>query len=126
MEEEEEKIEEEYGTLEVTWGEVFRLRRGKFDLPANGGPGGLGIFRVLNFAEAEDGRQQVVAGDSFVAAVEFSNPVRAEVLLSYGNSSDPDSPHYGDQLELFARKQLRPAWLTRKDVEENLALKEVF
>jgi acyl-homoserine-lactone acylase len=61
-----------------------------------------------------------------VALVEFSQPVRAKALLSYGNASQPGSPHRGDQLTLFARKQLRPIWRTRKEIEAQVELTEVL
>ena len=114
-----------FGSLDVPWGDVYRLRVGGRDLPASGGPSRLGIFRSLEFAPEKDGRFRALFGDSFVALVEFSQPVRAKALLSYGNASQPDSPHRGDQLALFARKQLRPVWRTRKEVEANLESREV-
>ncbi len=120
------KIEATYGALDVAWGDVFRLHYGDTDLPANGGPGSLGIFRVLDFVQSEAGRFQLVNGDTYVAAIEFSNPVRAMVLTSYGNATQPNSPHVGDQLELFARKELRPVWRSRKEVEAHLALRKEF
>ncbi len=115
-----------FGSLDVPWGEVFRLRIGERDLPASGGPSRLGIFRSLEFAPDKDGRFRALFGDSFVALVEFSEPVRAAALLSYGNASQPDSPHRGDQLALFARKQLRPVWRTRKEIEAHLESREVL
>ena len=115
------KMRADFGTLAVPWGEVARLRSGDRDLPASGGPGGLGIFRVLSGRPDPDGRFRVLSGDSFVAAVEFSDPVRAQVLLSYGNSSQPGSPHVGDQLELLSQQRLRPAWRTRAEVEAHRA-----
>lgn len=119
-------VEEEHGALDVAWGDVYRLRRGQIDLPANGGPGGLGIFRVLYFAPEEGGHGRAVAGDSYVAIIEFSDPIQAETLLSYGNSSQPGSPHNGDQLELFAKKELRPVWRTREEIEAHLEERETF
>jgi acyl-homoserine-lactone acylase len=121
-----EQQEERYGSLDTPWGDVFRLRAGGRDLPANGGPGMLGILRVIGFAPAEDGRFRAAGGDSFVAAVEFSDPVRARVSLAYGNSSQPGSPHGTDQLELASRKELRPAWRTRDEVEANLESRQVI
>ena len=117
-------VEERHGRLDVAWGEVHRLRLGKWDLPANGGPGALGIFRVVNYRPDGDGTATAAGGDSFVSVVEFGDPVRAEVLLSYGNASQPGSPHVGDQLELFARKELREAWVSREEIEANLELRE--
>lgn len=115
-----------FGALDVPWGEVYRLRAGGRDLPASGGPSRLGVFRSLEFAPEKDGRFRALFGDSFVALVEFSQPVRAKALLSYGNASQPGSPHRGDQLVLFARKQLRPVWRTRKEIEAHLESTEVL
>lgn len=120
------KVEADYGRLDVPWGEVYRLRRDAVDLPANGGPGALGIFRVAGFEPAADKRFAAVGGDTYVAAIEFSNPVRALALLSYGNASQPGSPHRTDQLTLFARKQLRPVWRTRQDIEAHLESRKIF
>ena len=68
----------------------------------------------------------MVAGDSYYAVIEFSNPVKARVLTAYGNATQPHSPHVGDQLELFAQKAMRPVWRTRGEIEENLEHQEVF
>ena len=115
-----------FGSVDVPWGEVYRLRIGERDLPASGGPSRLGVFRSLEFAPEKDGRFRALFGDSFVALVEFSQPVRAKALLSYGNASQSNSPHRGDQLALFARKQLRPVWRTRKEIEAHLESREVL
>lgn len=115
-----------FGALDVPWGDVYRLRIAGRDLPASGGPSRLGVFRSLEFAPEKDGRFRALFGDSFVALVEFCQPVRAKVLLSYGNASQPGSPHRGDQLVLFARKQLRPVWRTRKEIEAHLESTEVL
>ncbi|BAZ20933.1 peptidase S45, penicillin amidase [Kalymmatonema gypsitolerans NIES-4073] len=120
------KVEKAYGQLDVPWGEVFRLKHENVDLPANGGDGDLGIFRVLNFAPSEKGHFLPVAGDSYVAAIEFSQPVKAMALTSYGNSSQPGSPHTVDQLPLFARKELRPVWRSQDEITAHLEERKVF
>jgi acyl-homoserine-lactone acylase len=61
-----------------------------------------------------------------VAAVEFSDPVQARVLLTYGNASQPDSPHIGDQLTLSAKGEMRTAWRTREEIEANLEARETL
>lgn len=118
------QVKTTYKALDIPWGEVFRLRYGQVDLPANGGYGDLGIFRTLDFAPAAGNRFQAVKGDAFVAAIEFSNPVKAKVLNSYGNATQPDSPHVGDQLELFAQQALRPVLRSRQEIQDSLVLLE--
>jgi acyl-homoserine-lactone acylase len=109
-----------YGALDRPWGEVMRLKLGAVDLPASGGPGRLGVFDVIDFAAADHGTRSANFGASYVALVSFDQPARAKVLLSYGSSSQPGSPHASDQLPLLARQQLRDAWRTRAAVEANL------
>ena len=101
------RVEEAYGRLDVAWGEVHRLRRDSLDLPANGAPGGLGVFRVVGYDRTEDGTRVAAFGDSFVATVEFADPPRAFALIGYGNASRSGSAHRTDQLPLFADQELR-------------------
>ncbi|HVQ29896.1 MAG TPA: acylase [Vicinamibacteria bacterium] len=119
-------VEKSWGHLDVPWGDVYRLRRDSVDLPANGGSGSLGIFRVTGYQKAKDGRYSAVGGDSYVAAIEFATPVRARALLGYGNWSQPGSKHRTDQLELYSKKELRPVWRTRAEVEAHLEKREAF
>jgi acyl-homoserine-lactone acylase len=121
-------VRERYGTLEVAWGDVYRLQRDTLDLPASGGPGEAGVFRVLDFAPlaADSTRFAAVGGDSYILAVEFAEPVRAMTLLAYGNASQPGSPHRTDQLALYARHELRPVWFTRAEVLPHVLLREAF
>ncbi len=113
-------VQQRYGSIDVPWGNVYRLRGGGHDFPGNGGSGQLGIFRVVGYRPSDDGTYTGVRGDSYVAMIEFSDPVRARVLLTYGNATQPHSPHAWDQLELFSQKAFREAWLTREDVEAHL------
>ena len=118
------KVESDHGALDVAWGDVYRLQGNGLDLPANGGGDPWGIFRATFYRRTGDGHFVAVGGDTYVAAVEFADPVRARVLLTYGNATQPHSPHLYDQLKLFAHKELREAWLTRAEVETHLELRE--
>jgi acyl-homoserine-lactone acylase len=107
-----------FGALNVPWGEVMRIAP---DLAGRGGPGDpLGIFQVVSYAPGSQGFR-AVHGDSWVAAIEFTpRGPRGKVLMSYGNATQPGSPHDGDQLPLLARGEMRPLWFTREEVERNL------
>ncbi len=114
------------GGIDIPYGKAFRLRIGKYDLPASGSFDVVGTFRTLTFMQDKDLRFKAVHGDSYIAVIEFSQPVHATVLLSYGNATQPNSSHLGDQLELFSRKELREAWLTRPVIEAHLEDKITF
>ncbi|MCX6597033.1 MAG: penicillin acylase family protein [Acidobacteria bacterium] len=112
-----------YGRADAPWGDYRRLKRGATDLPASGGPGALGAFRVLNFAGTQPSRSTMM-GDTFVLMAEFGG--RAVAVTSYGNSSQPGSKHSEDQLPLVRDKKTRPVLRLRKEVEANLESKDVF
>jgi acyl-homoserine-lactone acylase len=113
-----------FGSADVAWGRVHRLRRDGLDLAANGAGGEWGVFRVLGFARENDGTYTAAGGTSYVAAIEFADPVRAVSNIAYGNASVAGSPHRKDQLALFARKEFKPVWRTRAEVERNLEKRE--
>ena len=73
-----------------------------------------------------DGKAPGISGDTYFAVIEFSNPVHAEALLSYGNWSKVGSPHVEDQMRLLSKKEMRPVWRTRKEVEANLESRRTF
>lgn len=56
-------------------------------------------------------------GSSFVLALQFdaAGP-KAERFLSYGQSHDPESPHFTDQTEQFARQQWQPMRFTEQEI----------
>ena len=118
-------IEKEYGTLAVKWGDVLRFRRGNTDVPGNGAPSSLGAIRTINVGQFKDGKVEAISGDTFYGVIEFSTPQRGEVLLNYGNWSKKGSKHIDDQLPLASKKQLRPMWRDRKDIEANLESRKV-
>lgn len=120
------EVLQDYDSLNVAWGDVYRFRLGQADYPANGAPEQYGVYRTIYFARDKDKKYRAVAGDSYVAVTEFSKPVRAFVLLSYGNASQPESKHTGDQLSLMAEKQLRPALMRRDEIEKNAEETERF
>ena len=115
-----EELEREYGTLHVPWGDAVRLRRGTLDLPGNGAPSQMGAIRTSGLDPFTDGTAEIVSGDTFYAVVEFSDPVRGEALLGYGNWSRAGSKHVTDQLELASQKRMRPILRTRREIEAAL------
>jgi acyl-homoserine-lactone acylase len=119
-------VKTNFGKLDVPWGEVVRMRFGAYDYPASGAPGLLGCFRVLNMMALEGGQFQIFHGDSYIAAIEFGATATAKVLTVYGNATQPGSAHVGDQLALYARGELRPAWRDREEIEAHLESKDLF
>ena len=116
----------EFGSESVAWGDVHRFRAGDLDLPADGAGGAYGAYRVMTFQPAGGrrvaghvaGRPGPVGfGDAWILLVDFSKPGTAWSVLAYGQTTNPDSPHSRDQLELFASHRLRPALYAEADVK---------
>ncbi|WP_222931371.1 penicillin acylase family protein [Xanthovirga aplysinae] len=120
------EVKSNFGSLDVAWGDYYRINYNGKNLPANGIDGSMGVFRVAWPGRADQKNMYVGGGDSWVGVIEFGDEVNAKVLLSYGNASQKDSPHNGDQLELFSKKELRDAWFTEAEVETNTVKIEVI
>jgi acyl-homoserine-lactone acylase len=136
-------VEKQFGAFDKPWGDFLRLQingqsagpaaapqRGApvdgIDLPGNGGPGAIGIFRVITPGPTQGGTSTPVHGDGFTLAVEFSRPMKVKALVSYGDCSQTGCKHHTDQLPLFERKQWRDVWRTRSEVEAQLERRESF
>jgi acyl-homoserine-lactone acylase len=127
-------LEQTHGSWKVAWGEINRLQRlhgsqidllgrGNFrddqpSLPIAGAPGPLGVvFNFYTLPQPGQKRRYGVAGHSFVGAVELAAEPKVKTILQFGESGNPGSPHWFDQALLYAKKQYKPAWYTRADVE---------
>ncbi len=120
-------VEKELGALDTPWGEVMKYRRGNLELPANGGFGNLGIFRVITFGAMKERKREPIHGETYVVTVEFGKGrAKARALIGYGNSSQPGSKHIEDQLGFMTRKELREVWRERKEILANLEERMVF
>lgn len=114
------EVKRRYGSVDVPWGEIHRLRRGDIDVPIGGLTGDFGAFRVIGYGEADDGKFVGRGGDSYVLAVEFTNPPRAYSIVAYSQTDDSHSPHHTDQSLLFAREKWKRAWFTEKEIAAHL------
>lgn len=127
-------LEKQFGTWKVAWGEVNRLQRihgsvidmqgvGQFrddqpSLPCAGAPGTMGI--VFNFyARPQPGqkRRYGVAGHSFVGVVELAPKTLARTVLVFGQSGDPQSPHWFDQAPLYAKQEFKPCCFHEEEIK---------
>ena len=96
-----------YGSADVPWGDVHRVRIGSVDVPVGGCGNDLGCFRILNFSRSTDGKLAANGGDGWVLAVEFADVPRAYSVLAYGQSTKADSPWHADQGGMFANGEMK-------------------
>jgi acyl-homoserine-lactone acylase len=86
-------------------------------------PGGLGAQGVLNVItpapwDPAHGDTEVVHGSSYIQAVSFTGDrcPDAANLLTYSQSSNPNSPHYADQTAVFAASHWVRARFCESDI----------
>ncbi|MEE3135202.1 MAG: acylase [Candidatus Neomarinimicrobiota bacterium] len=112
-------LKENFGRLDVKWGDIQRLQRGKTDLSLSGGPD---ILRAV-YSKEKDDRYVGIAGDCFYEIVEWDldGNVSAKSIHQFGTATqDTNSIHYDDQAQLFARHQMKPVWMKLEDIKLNL------
>jgi acyl-homoserine-lactone acylase len=60
------------------------------------------------------------AGDAYALAVEFGETPRAFSVIPYSAASNPKSPYYNNQLEIYAAEKFKPAWFSEQDIKDHL------
>ncbi|MEU6206338.1 acylase [Micromonospora musae] len=104
--------------LDARLGDVQTEPRGERRIPIHGGRAEAGIFNmIVNNRVPGVGYPKVVHGSSFVMAVELGrNGPSGRQILTYSQSTNPNSPWYADQTELYSGK----GWDTVKFTEAQI------
>jgi acyl-homoserine-lactone acylase len=119
----------DFGKWDTPWGEVNRFQRltgdivQPFDDAQPSTPVGFTSARWGSLASY--GARPVkntkkwygTSGNSFVAAVEFGDRVKAKAVTAGGLNSVPASAHFKDQVERYATGNLRDVYFYREDLE---------
>lgn len=93
--------------LDAPLGDVQYVVRNGVEIPIHGGPGGTGVYNAINNSlSGTPGRgYDVPHGSSYIQTVTWdANGPKAEIILTYSQSTDPASPHYKDMTELYSQK----------------------
>ena len=124
-------LKRDYGTLDATFGDTFRVGRGGVSWPV-GGAGlqelGMRTLRTVGYgAEQDDGTRWGHSGQTSTQIVVLGDPVRSWSYVPIGQSDRPDSPHYRDQAEkLFSTRTLKPTWYAPEELADHIASRTVL
>lgn len=107
----------------------FVVRNGK-RIPVPGGTEGLGVWNKVEpvWNPAGGGYTEVVTGSSHIQTVGWDGgrcPV-ARTLLTYSQSSNPASPYYSDQTELFSGERWVRSRFCERDILGSPELRVVW
>ncbi|MBS1819172.1 MAG: penicillin acylase family protein [Acidobacteria bacterium] len=122
------KLTADFGTWKLPWGDINRFQRispeivHPFDDSQPSIPvgftssrwGSLAAFGARSF----NGTKKIygTTGNSFLAAVEFGDRVRAKAVSAGGESGHPDSKHFNDQAQRYADGNLRDVYFYPEDL----------
>ncbi len=130
--------------LDTPLGEAQFTTKGDQRLPVHGGTGPEGAFNIAYYTPGSNGTllpdipvgefvngrtgltddgYPINNGSSFVMVMRFTDDgPEGRAVTTYSQSSDPASPHFADQTELFGTKQMRPILFDDADImaDENL------
>jgi len=109
------QVKREFPTRWPALGEVQRLERGGRSLALGGGGVrrlGLQCLRAIETEETSgtQRRWRGVGGNSCPTLVCLSDSPEAWSVVPFGQSDDPGSPHFADQMDLFAAEEFKPMW----------------
>ncbi len=116
-------LNRDFGRLDVTYGEVFRVGRGDRSWPVEGGGNfGTSTLRSISFGPPrEDRTHWGQAGQTSIQVIVLSSPIRSWTAAPIGQSDRPDSPHFTDQAErLFSPRLLKPTWWAPRELRDNI------
>lgn len=126
------QLTEDFGSWNTPWGEINRYQRINGDIqqafndelpstPVGFASGRWGALASYG-ARRGEGTKRIygVAGNSFVAVVEFGEKVKAKSMLAGGQSGDPESPHFDDQVERYINADFKEVPYYREDVEKRM------
>jgi acyl-homoserine-lactone acylase len=104
-----------FGKLNVTKGELMRIKRGGKDFPDPGYPDLLASSYSREFG---DGTYVPIYSDSYAHVVAFDStgPVQMQTLTVFGPSSDPEHPRSTIEMERYSKQQMKSMHLKREEI----------
>ena len=126
------QLTQRYGKWEMPWGEINRYQRISSDIDqqykddqpsipvgfASSLWGMLPSYASRYFPGTT--KRYGVDGNSFICAVEFGKKVKAKSLLAGGESGDPSSKHFTDQMEMYSKGKFKDVLFYKEDVMQHV------
>ena len=103
-----------FGSINITLGDFQKLVRGDKEIPIWGLPD---VITAMSSRPYKDGKHKVTQGESYIGLVRFNkNGPILESIISFGNSDNPDSDHYTDQMEKYSKFKTKKMTFDRDEI----------
>ncbi|MDD5542203.1 MAG: penicillin acylase family protein [Acidobacteriia bacterium] len=123
------RLTKDFGTWKTPWGNINRFQRldddivSHFDDSQPSTPveftysawGSLASFAARPYPNTK--KWYGTSGNSFVAAVEFGKRVRTRAVTAGGESGNPASPHFNDEIQRYSTGDLREVYFYRSQLQ---------
>ena len=106
-----------FDKLNISLGEYQKHVRADVEIPI----GGLvDMIAESSSSKYKDGKVKVVKGDSYIMLVKFGDDLpEIETVLPYGISNRVKSPHFTDQMNLYASQKRKKMTLDKTEIYKN-------
>ncbi len=112
------RLTSDFGTWQMPWGDINRFQRlddsirphfddSKPSIPVPFTSSRTGSLASFGARQYDTKKWYGNSGNSFIAAIEFGDSVRARGITAGGESGDPESPHFVDEAARYASGNLR-------------------
>lgn len=106
-----------FGRLDILLGDLQKHVRGDISLPISGL---IDMIAPTYVTKYKEGKFKSVSGESYIMLVKYSDfNVEIETVLPYGNSNNPSSPHFTDQMRMYIDKKTKTMTLDRESIYKN-------
>jgi acyl-homoserine-lactone acylase len=126
------RLAADFGSWKTPWGGINRFQRLTGDIVqpfSDAGPsvpveftsavwGSLASFGARAYPGTK--KWYGTSGNSFVAAVEFGQKVRARAVTAGGESGNPASPHFNDEAQRYSTGDLREVYFYRSQLQGHI------
>jgi len=109
----------QFGRLDPEWGEVNRIIRGDVSVPLDGAPDVLRAIYADRDGLEKEGVLNAFAGDTHIFVADWApdGSYTVDSIHNFGSATlDETSPHYNDQVALFAKGGYKPIAMTLEGV----------
>ena len=103
-----------FGTNDVLFGDFQKHVRGDVEFPVSGL---MDMIAATSSSQIDSTKIKAVSGDSYIMLIRYSDDnVEIETVLPYGISTDENSPHYSDQMNMYVNHQRKKMTLNKDEI----------
>jgi len=125
------EMKAKYGRVRVTWGDINLIGRGGKYFACPGAEFGANNQKTMTETVMDVGVRENPAGSgkyvghdgssSILLSFLHHDGIESYSLVNWGQSSDPNSPHYVDQAQkLYAERKFKPTWFRKEDLMKHV------